>query len=207
MQWISLCPKVLPSLWTPDNLIPKTQTLWNVRRCSQCDYPFTDRPTCPRCDTQLTETMGPLGPDTKRRCLDMVLQRRDRDISDEYLIGGDKMTLLGQTLKNLEHNMLTRDIGKSHKAISPHYLLTPLVPLDQCILAIVWELIEDQSSSTLGTLLTTPFNRSAYAPLEFLVVVLRSAAIYQAKLETVWSQILTLFFNNKTADHDRIRIN
>ncbi|KAF7930019.1 uncharacterized protein EAE97_009616 [Botrytis byssoidea] len=54
-----------------------------------------------------------------------------------------------------------------------------LIAFDQCSMAIVWEIVEDSSHFlSLPTICS-----SSERPLDDLVILLRSASIYQAKLE------------------------
>lgn len=54
-------------------------------------------------------------------------------------------------------------------------------PLDRCILTIVWEMVE----SPEHLLNVSFFKTETELALEKLVVLLRTAALYQAKLDTV----------------------
>jgi hypothetical protein len=84
-------------------------------------------------------------------------------------------------LQNLRSNVLLGDLGLSHLSESSNYSLTTLSPLEQCILAIIWEITEDKSHLSRLSLL----NGSSEGLLENTVIVLRAAAVYQAKLEPV----------------------
>lgn len=63
---------------------------------------------------------------------------------------------------------------------SSNFLQPTLTPLNECILAIAWEFNEDPSGLFFDVL-----QHVGHSSLETFVISLRSAAVYQAKLESV----------------------
>lgn len=61
-----------------------------------------------------------------------------------------------------------------------NFLQPTLTPLNECILAIAWEFNEDPSGLFFDVL-----QHVGHSSLETFVISLRSAAVYQAKLESV----------------------
>jgi hypothetical protein len=139
---------------------------------------------CPQCNEEPSEPhvhhdadMSGLG----RTCIDRAAQRRDEDIANESALQGDPATPLGSLLLTLKGTSIVEDLGLSYRPTSPDSALTSLVPLDQCILAITWEILDQPSHLSILSL----FNEEVGIRLTSFVVLLRSAALYQAKLESV----------------------
>jgi hypothetical protein len=213
MQAITLCPgpRWVDSVpGASKSAIISNQTSPGLICCRRCEHHWRqdeNEVTCPRCEDNSTETIRRLGPLSKGFCLNTVMKRREEDIVSEKVLGGDKDTRIGPILRTLKSNSLVEDLGLSPCSRSPHYSLTSLVPLDQCILAIIWEIAEDPTHLSSLSI----FNRGSEETraLENLVILLRSAALYQAKLETVRSPIDMTFLPAKRtmADQNRIRTN
>jgi hypothetical protein len=113
------------------------------------------------------------------KCLEAALDRRERDLTSLGAIAAGHVT---------ENNTFTDDMkilieflpGSRYSPLK-HSLPAALTPLNECVLAIVWEL---QWNSTSRSILKEK-------TLEDLVTLLRSAAKFQADTETV-SNILHL---------------
>lgn len=116
-----------------------------------------------------------------RLCVDTAIQRRDEDIKNESALQGNESTALGSLFQNMKGNPMTEYLGLSYDPGSPYHALTSLVPLDQCILAIMWEILEQPLHSSI---LPLP-NVESETRLTKFAVLLRSAALYQARLESV----------------------
>ncbi|KAF7876303.1 hypothetical protein EAF04_001399 [Stromatinia cepivora] len=112
--------------------------------------------------------------------------RRRQDDIINVNEAGNVVTEFSSAFRLLRQNAFLENLGQAFRPISssrvylPNRLsMPPLIALDDCIMAIVWEIIEDPSN--LPALST--FDHSVERPLENLVILLRSAAVYQAKLE------------------------
>lgn len=205
MQPVTLCPKSYTVI-----LRPTVEASRKVIHHCQCEHIWCldeSGSKCPRCNNHSLEVIeADLRAINREMYLPAVKRKREEDISptDENTLSCGESVLLGPVFRNVQNNTATKDLGLSqHRLNSLYHPLISLGPLDQCILAILWELAETPSS-----LSTVPlFNWGSEGKLENLVLLLRSAALYQAKLENV-TKPKTLY-NHKAimADQNRIPIN
>jgi hypothetical protein len=114
-----------------------------------------------------TEQMG-------QNFLDKAIERRQKDISNEFIFGGNQTTILGRVLRTLKGNPLGEDLGMSQ-------CLASLIPLDEYILAIIWELLDQPECLSSLSL----FDKQSDTTLTNFAILMRSAAFHQAKLEDV----------------------
>jgi hypothetical protein len=141
-----------------------------------------DKPTTrPRTSSRSSDSsaIGQMG----QEFLDTAIARRREDIANEIALSGDRTTIMGPVLHSLKIYSIVEDLGLSRclTPTSPHSSLTSLIPLDQCILAIIWEFLDQPD--TLSTL--SLFDGQSNSALPNFVVLMRSAAVYQARLEDV----------------------
>ncbi|TGO31682.1 hypothetical protein BHYA_0437g00030 [Botrytis hyacinthi] len=131
------------------------------------------------------DVIGPFTLDLKNDYVEEAARRRKKDIVS-FTEGEDTTTELSLAIAALRQNMSLENFGRPSRPLSlagtyfPNQSSIPsLIALDQCTMPIVWEIVED--SSHLQSLPT--FCNSSERPLDDLVILLRSASIYQAKLE------------------------
>jgi hypothetical protein len=149
---------------------------------------------CPRCTSEAAEDADHLAEDTGQLgqfFLDEAIERRRDEITKECTLGSDQITVLGRVLRIVNSHSLVADLGHSDRPTSLHYALTPLIPLDQCIMAIIWELLDQPGSGSILSLFDGQLETSEIALPNF-AILLRSAALYQAKLESVSFPIVLL---------------
>ncbi|TGO49828.1 hypothetical protein BCON_0199g00200 [Botryotinia convoluta] len=180
MESIDLCPKSYsqPMPSGIDILCLQCRRHW-----CQSSNPHESR--CPRCQIIDAKVIGPFTSDLKNIYVEEAARRRKKDIVS-FTEGEDKITELSLAIAALRQNISLENFGRPSRPLSlagtyfPNQASMPsLIALDQCIMAIVWEIVED--SSHLQSLST--FCNSSERPLDDLVILLRSASIYQAKLE------------------------
>lgn len=185
MESIDLCPKSCSQLVPSgiDLLCLQCQRHW-------CQSSNSHESRCPKCQTIDAKVIGPFTSDLKNDYVEEAARRRQKDV-DSFTEGKDITTGLSLAIAVLRQNMSLENFGRpSHLAslagtYFPNQSLMPsLIALDQCTMAILWEIVED--SSHLQSLPT--FCNSSERPLDDLVILLRSASIYQAKLEPVSKQ-------------------
>lgn len=143
-----------------------------------------------------TEQMG-------QAALDVAIGRRREDVAKEIVLGRDQNTMFGQVVLSLNRNPLVADLGLTDRPSSVHHGLTALIPLDECILAIVWELLDQPEYHSILSL----FDGSSETALPNFAILLRSAALYQAKLESVCIPTATCTPARAEAHSERIHIN
>ncbi|KAF7860494.1 uncharacterized protein EAF02_010728 [Botrytis sinoallii] len=159
MESIDLCPKSYsqPMPSGIDILCLQCQRHW-------CQSSNSHESRYPKCQIIDAKVIGPFISDLKNDYVEEAARRRKKDIAKyvfrEYWATFSPLSLAGTYFPN--------------QASMPS-----LIALDQCTMAIVWEIVEDSSHlQSLPTFLNPPER-----PLDDLVILLRSASIYQAKLE------------------------
>lgn len=184
MEPVNLCPRPQVEYPAPETE-SKTYALDDLSTAHQCKHqPYqTDRDgtECRLCRRKAPESRDALEIDAEQLFFDGTLMRREKDITNENSLGGDQATLLGPLLLTLRSHSLVQDLGLSHRPTSAYHTLTSLIPLDKCILDIIWEVLDQSSNLSKLSL----FDRGWEGSLENFVVLLRSAALYQAGLESV----------------------
>ena len=188
MQPVALCIRANMKgvFWEVSRPAQRSQNIVLCRHCRHCCYQTEHGIPCPRCKNCDSEILAPLGLESKDTILSNAIKRRENDIRYETTSPGDEKTRLGRVLQTLRTNALIGDLGLSHNIGSQHYSLPTLVPLDQCILAIIWEFLENPSH-----LSEFPSSeRRLTGLLQNVVVLLRSAALHQARLEFVRHHLL-----------------
>lgn len=182
MESIDLCPKSIsqPKSSDIDILCPYCRLNWYQSSNSR-------ESKCSRCERIDAKVIGPFPSDLKILRMEEAAKRRHKDVINVTEMGeGDDNTKFSSAIATLRKNLLLENLGlPSHFPLSagvylPKSISMPsLIALDQCIIAIIWEITED--SSHIQSLST--FCGSSERPLNDLSVLLRSASIYQAKLE------------------------
>ncbi|TGO69073.1 hypothetical protein BELL_0792g00050 [Botrytis elliptica] len=180
MESIDLCPKSYsqPMSSGIDILCLRCQRHW-------CQSSNSHESRCPKCQIIDAKEIGPFTSDLKNDYVEEVARRRKKDIVS-FTEGEDTITELSLAIDALRQNMSLENFGRPSRPLSlartyfPNQASMPsLIALDQCTMAIVWEIVEDSSHlQSLPTFLNPPER-----PLDDLVILLRSASIYQAKLE------------------------
>ncbi|THV45470.1 hypothetical protein BGAL_0485g00090 [Botrytis galanthina] len=180
MESIDLCPK---SCSQP---VPSGIDLLCLQcQCHWCQSSNSHESRCPKCQTIDANVIGPFTSDLKNDYVEEAARRRQKDV-DSFTEWEDITTGLSLAIAALRQNMSLENFGRPSRPVSlaglyfPNQSLMPsLIALDQCTMAIVWKIVED--SSHLQSLST--FCNSSERPLDDLVILLRSASIYQAKLD------------------------
>lgn len=186
MEPVVLCPKQLPS--TPAfNLATAflaEQASQSISHCVPCEHFWCREERgykCPKCGNHAAGSfkVGPL--EQVELSLDTIKRRREEDILQVLGASDEEKIFLGPALPKLRKHDTIEDLGLTDHITSPHHALITMGPLDRCILTIVWELVE----SPEHLLNVSFFKTETELALEKLVVLLRTAALYQAKLDTV----------------------
>ncbi|TGO51188.1 hypothetical protein BOTNAR_0365g00050 [Botryotinia narcissicola] len=180
MESIDLCPKSYshPMPSGIDVLCLQCQRHW-------CHSSNSHERRCSRCQRIDAKVIGPFTSDLKNNYIEEAARRRKKDIVS-LTEGEDTITELSLAIAVLRQNLSLENFRRPFRPLSlsgtyfPNQASIPsLIALDQCTMAIVWEIVEDSSH-----LLSLPtFCNSSERPLDDLVILLRSASIYQAKLE------------------------
>lgn len=123
------------------------------------------------------------------QCRLEISKRREKDLRSEVM-SASQPTKIGQFLQNLASGRpLAVDLQRNRSSLLERFKDTApavLKPLDDCILTILWGFLNCESAEKA----VHPWITSHNGTIEDFILLLHSAAIYQASFESVSNCIL-----------------